>query len=241
MNRVVFERKTSKGSLSCQVKSRYLSQVNFEVEFYLDGVQIKKDYSAGIAMNILSVEFLKDKAFASELYPKLIELGATALWNGQVALYGNEPELIEYALEQAKKEREAEEDQQLRETDIVVTKRLYNGSPAEAENEFFSWFWGQSDTLKCKKTGAFIYQCQGLSHEALQAARKFNSDLALIIADAEKSYAKAQQEKEQAERNNRGENPWTKGLTKEEIQRKAKEWDDINNEGGEGYNPYYHW
>ena len=241
MNKVIFERQTSKGNLVCQVKSRYLSQVNFEIEFYLDEVQIKKNYSMGMAMNIVPVEYLKDKAFASKIYPELIKLGAVALWNGQVSLYGNEPELIKNALEEAAEQRRHEEEQQLRATDIVVSKHLYNGSPAEAENGSFSWSCHADGSLKCKKTGEFIYHCQGLEGHELQVARKFLRDLSLIQKDAEKAYAKAQQEKDQVELEKRGENPWTKGLSLEQIKCKAKEWDDINNEGGEGYNPYYHW
>lgn len=239
MNKVVFERQTSQGMLSCQVRSQQLSQEDFVVEFFLDGKKINKNYHAGIALNILSVDFLKDKAFASELCSKLLEVGATAVWNGQVALYGDEPEQIQLALELAQKERAEEEALQLKETDIVVTKRLYNGSPAEAENERFSWFWGQSSTLKCKTTGAFIYQCQGMEENDLRAARKFYAELRLIKNAAEKAYAQSQLEKERVAREKRGENPWTKGLSHAEIKRKAKEWDDINNEGGEGFNPYY--
>lgn len=241
MNTIVFERQTSKGNLSCQIKSQYLSQENFVVEFYLDGNFVPKNYGAGIAINILTVEFLKDKDFAKEIYPKLVSLGATALWNGQIALYGDEPEKIKLALKQAKMQREAEEDRQLKESDIVVTERRYNHLPAKAENELFTWHWLNPDNLKCKKTGKFIYRCEGVDEDTLNAACQFQSDIYLIIKAAEKSYAKAKQEKEQAEREKRGENPWTKGLTPSEIKRKAKEWDDINNEGGEGYNPYYHW
>lgn len=241
MNKQLFTRTISKGQLICQIDGT-------KIRFTLDGQEVKERSIAFIN----TVDELKDKKFATEIYQKLKAIGANAVWNYQVALFNNEADIIDATVKQALKEKEEAEEQIIRDTDIIVTKTLYNGAPANAENNKFEWFHGQQDFLICKKSGRSIYQMaymrksefgsDNITDEETKAdVCSFWNDLSLIQKFAEKEYSRKKTEKEKLENAQRGENPWTKGLSHEEIKLKAKEWDNINNEGGEGYNPYYHW
>ena len=236
MIKQIFERATKKGTLICQIKGT-------EIEFFLNGNKIKKQSIAGIN----SVESLADKKFAKDIYNQLIAAGANAIWNYQVALYDDEADKIETAIKQARKEQRETEEQMIKNTDITVTEKLYNGAPAKAESEKFRWFFGQRDFLICKATGKAIYQMAYMRQNefgsdnitdkaTIAAVRKFWRDLRLVEKYAEEAYEQKQDEKEQTEFYEN--NPRLKGLTLSEIRQKEKEWDDLYNEGGEGYNPY---
>ena len=68
------------------------------------------------------------------------------------------------------------------------------------------------------------------------AVRVFLNEINALTKTAESNYKNTALENEKTEfyKNN----PRLKGLSKEEIEHKAAEWDELNYEGGEGFNPY---
>lgn len=238
MNKQIFTRTTQQGVLVCQVNGT-------DIEFLLDGEPIKRPSVSGV----MRTEELAGKPHYSLVYDQLKEAGANACWGGQVALYGDEAELIELALVEAKAQALLDEQRQLDASDIVVSETLYNGAPAKAENALFSWFFGNADSLLCKTTGKTIYQMHYLRYEGgsdditdpatVAAVRKFHNELSLMTKHAVMAYEERQMARlreEAAAFYDR--NPRLKGLNRAEIASRAQEWDSIHNEGGEGYNPY---
>lgn len=231
----LFSRKTDKGMLICKMNGT-------EVEFHLEGSKIRRQSVAEIE----PVESLEGKEIHKELYEKLLKVGANAIWNYQIALYNDEMDIINNAIRKAKEEKRQAEKTQLENTDIVVKGTLYNGTPKRAENAKFSWFFGHNDFLTCKKTGRSIFQMAYMRDEGgsdaitdpemVASIRRFWDDLHLIQKTAEATYEKKQREKDKAEyyRNN----PRLAGLSLSEIKAKEKEWDNLHNEGGKGFNPY---
>lgn len=236
MGKQVFTRNTQHGVLVCQING-----VN--IEFLIDGKPIK----CAFISSVRKVEEFANKPYYSLIYDRLIEAGANACWGLQVALYGDEADLIEAALVEAKAQALQDELHQLQMSDIRVTELLYNGAPAKAENALFSWFFGSSDSLLCKTTGRPIYQMSYLRYEGgsdditdpatVAAVRQFHNELSLMIKHAEKSYEQMQLKRDTVKAFYQR-NPRLDGLSCAEIAHKAKEWNDLNNEGGEGYNPY---
>lgn len=126
---------------------------------------------------------------------------------------------------------------------ITVTKKLNNGSPAEAENSLFQWSHFSSEYLTCKTTGRAIYQMAYMRKNAfgsdpiidptiIESIRKFWKAL-----DAIKAESKIVHEKLETDRSDYI-NPRHVGLSTVEIDVKAQQWDEVINEGGEGFNPY---
>ncbi|MDQ2077465.1 hypothetical protein [Marinimicrobium sp. ABcell2] len=91
------------------------------------------------------------------------------------------------------------EQKQLEGSDILVTETQYNGAPAKAENDKFSWFHGRSDYLTCKASGRAIsrrsntlrgpkYQmAYNIDESTIVAVRRFWSDLELMEKYVEKT------------------------------------------------------
>lgn len=239
-SKLVFARETKNGLLSCYTQDSYMNGVC--IAFFIGDKEIKQQSIAFIN----TTESLANEKYNKKIYDNLVEIGASAIWNYQVALFGNEADLIRAALKTAKENKIAEEMKQISESDIVVTEKLYNGSPATAENSMFKWFFGQKSYLQCLSTNRSIYQMAYmnlpfgsepiLDEATINAVKKFWSDLHLIQKYAEIDYAKQVEEKEKS--NTSKPNPRLDGLSKDEINIKAQQWDDINNEGGEGFNPY---
>ncbi len=235
----VFRRNTANNkALECFIE-------NTEVVFNLDGKRIRPQSIVGID----DIESLAKKPWATDLYQTLHAAGATHVWNLQVALYDDEADRIKAALTQAHAELEIERQTRIANTDIVVTKLLYNGAPAMAENDRFSWHFLQESFLLDKIEERAIYQMaymrkQGMGSDEItdpdvvEAVRRFWDDLHLLQDDAEKRYEAKQAEKEKQEIKAFFNSPLVRGLSHAEIEHKAREYDEIHNEGGEGFNPY---
>lgn len=238
MSTVLFSRTTERGDLECRLNG-------VEPEFYLNGEQIKKTSIAGIH----SIDYLAGKQGYAAMFEQLQQVGANAVWNLQVALYGNEAERIEAAVAIAKEQAHQDELAQIADSDIEVTQTLYNGTPAMAENPLFRWHFMNADTLFCKVSGRAIYQMSYLRYEGgsdditdpdtKAAVLRFHHELDLMKKHAETAYEDKQTARLRAEAEDfYARNPRLKGLTKAEVDCKAEEWDRLYNEGGEGYNPY---
>lgn len=230
--KTVFTRQTDKGLLTCKVSGT-------GIYFDLGGKEIKKKSIAGI----VPIEKLKNEKIAEAIYPILVKKGAVAMWNYQVALYGDEPQKIAEAQEESIKEKreqaEAEKARVLAQTDIIITEKTQNGYPKKAENERFSWFFGQEDWLFDKQAGRMIYQMSWMNtdsfgsvplpEEDIKLVRKFFYELAFLKAESKKQEQKQKQEEPPCAYEN---------MTEAERKKKEQEYDDLYNEGGEGYNPY---
>ena len=227
--KTVFSKTTDKGVLTCKVSGT-------GIYFDLNGKEIKKKSIAGI----VPIEKLKGEKFAAAIYPILVEKGAVAMWNYQVALYGDEPQKIAEAQKESIKEKreqaEAEKVRVLAQTDIVFT------GIGKAENERFSWFWGQQDFLFDKKVGRMIYQMAWMKTDSFgsdllpdddaELVRKFFYELSILHSANNKKIEEKEQEKQD-------DTPCAyDGMTEAERRKKEKEYDNLYNEGGEGYNPY---
>lgn len=234
----VFTRGTAQGTLTCRIE--HTRDGSVDVVFDVAGTPVKKQS----IVQIERTESLADKPFAKTLYDQLVALGASAVWNRQVALHGDEPERIESALASAREAQRAEERHTIANTDIRVTNTAYDGTPTAAESPLFSWHMLQPGYLRCKTTGRTIYQMaymhQSFGSDAItdqttvDAVRTFWRDLRLLEEYAEQAYAKEVEAQEIAAEQA---SPLA-NLSYEERVKKAAEWDDIHNEGGEGFNPY---
>lgn len=123
---------------------------------------------------------------------------------------------------------------------LTITETLYDGSPAKAESDLFSWFWGQDGYLQERATGRCIYQCaymrehefgsDPVSQETKAAVIGFWAALRAEQERARKAYEaqiEAEMAKEDAER------------SKVADKDKAIAYDNLQNEGySDGYNPY---
>lgn len=112
-------------------------------------------------------------------------------------------------------------------------ERLNNGRPARAENETFSWFWGLDGYLHHKPSGRSIYQMRWpddsrVECEIAAAAVEFWNALYAEQANAETAHREAQMAAYLAASEAR----------RPQDARKAALYDRVQNEGGEGFNPY---
>lgn len=219
---MVFSRQTSKGELLCTIEET-------EVSFFLNGNKIKEKSIAGI----VPVESLKDIPLYKELYRKLKESGANHVWNYQVALYGDEAEIIKKEQKKARKKRQQIFEEQIKTSSIVVSEYLYNGAPAKAENNLFDWFVGFPNDLVYKKTGKSISHMASPTPEMINEINRFFSDIRILTQSAEKEYERIKLEQAKSECNSN-----LVGMTRSDAEKKAQEWDNIYNEGEEGYNPF---
>jgi hypothetical protein len=123
--------------------------------------------------------------------------------------------------------------------DIKYTYKVTgNGKEVQkAETERFSWWFGQDSYLHDKLVNANIYQMSygwesphKITDDTIKLAREFWDTLS-----KEQDRVKKEQEEIEME-----------AIRKEELEmrtrpfnaKKAKQYDNIMNEGGEGYNPY---
>lgn len=122
--------------------------------------------------------------------------------------------------------------------EIKITKRDINGRPIEAESNLFSWMWLNDSYLHCKTTGKTICQMAYLRNTfgsdpiADEATRNaildFWEQLRAIDTAAREQAEKAEYEAALAEAMRQT----------PERERKARAYDNLYNEGAEGYNPY---
>lgn len=242
---MVFERAADAGQLRCWIGEGYLGKT--EVKFALDGKPIDQQSIVGIQRISEIRDRLSDglrgpmRDRMRDIYHALEERNATGIWNLQVVLYGDEPDQIEAALEEAKKDVLAREETTIEESDIRVIETGPKGIPVAVDSERFSWRkFPNEGYLKEKATGRTIYQMAYLrptlgsddieDEEVIAAVRTFWHELDLITKHAEMD---AERKERIAERN--AERP---ALGWEETKRRERQWDLLHNEGGEGFNPY---
>lgn len=224
---VVFERKTNNGHLVCSVVTDNETVTDYQavtVLMEIDGKQIEPVGSCGVNM-------IDDRCFttnrtesSSAVLDKLLKNNAVGCWGMGVALFGNEPELIQKAVDKAWIDRIAWQDKIIKEADITIIERSYNGAPRLAENEHFRWFSGQPDDL------------QILTEQDSDSATIFRNAIYILSNRAEKAYEKRQIEKASGDYAE-----WRSkftGLSDAQLAEKAQEYDNLANEGGEGFNPY---
>lgn len=123
---------------------------------------------------------------------------------------------------------------------ITITSRTETGMPATAETAAYTWFWGSPGYLHEIATGRAIYGMARMYKDRMgsepitdeserQAITAFWSELR-----AEESRCKAQWDAACAARAEADERARIFPCD----ERLAKRYDDVYNEGGEGYNPY---
>lgn len=243
----IFERMTRNGQkLECFIKHTDISSgVVYQpcVTFFLDGQELRKQSMwefASIAVLREQAEKLKKagankagKGYA-ELADKLEKVGASDMWNLQIALYGNEREQIESELKTVSDNRLKQAENLIHENPqgIQYTLDAMNGI-ATADNDFFSYHSLHKYEGCRPKTAEFNEQDR----------INFNLFIDCFNWLVERKNRAEQRKREAEEAAGFYErNPHLKGLTPEEVKAKEREYDNIYNEGGEGFNPYrdYH-
>lgn len=239
----IFERMTINGQkLECFIKHTDISSgVVYQpcVAFFLDGQERRKQSM----WEFTSIAVLREQAAklekaganqASKGYASLADqmekVGATDMWNLQVGLYGNEREQIESALKAVSNSRLEQAEKLIRENPqgIQYTLDAMNGI-ATADNDFFSYHSLHKYEGCRPKTAEFNEQDR----------INFNLFIDCFNWLAERKNQAEQRKREAEEAAGFYErNPHLKGLTLEEVKAKEREYDNIYNEGGEGYNPY---
>jgi hypothetical protein len=134
---------------------------------------------------------------------------------------------------------------------IIITEKLYNGSPAKAQSADgrYVWFWGQDGYLHDNKAGLSIYQMHYMrTHEmggdpvpddVRNDARAFWAALSQEKQRAEKAHEAAELAEIAAEIEVRKSQRYRPDVADHtERARQERLYDDIHNEGAEGYNPW---
>ena len=130
-------------------------------------------------------------------------------------------------------------------SNLIVTQKDPRGIIRAVENDYFTWHYiGKS--MICKATGRVVYQMALMNKvgegfgsepitdpEMIEAVGYFIDEMEILVLDAEEKAKTLQIKINQAEDDARYGH-----LTVEQMAAKAAQWDAINNEGGEGFNPY---
>lgn len=120
---------------------------------------------------------------------------------------------------------------------ITFTYTVADRSVATAKTDRFSWFWGQDGYVIDKQAGRSIYQMgyikpQGFGADPVPDDVKQQVKAFFRAIEAENARLKA--EREAADRAAIAAAP---RMTAERLA-KARRYDELMNEGGDGYNPY---
>ena len=239
----VFERNTRNGQkLECFIKYTDISSgVAYPpcVAFFLDGQERRKqsmwEFTSIATLKEQAAKLKKAGADAAskgyaELADQLEKVGASDMWNLQIGLYGNERAQVEEALKAAFDSRLEQAEKLIRDNPqgIQYTLHCMNGI-ATADNDFFSYH----DLHKYEG-------CRSKTTEFNEQDRiNFNLFIECFNWLAERKNQAEQRKREEEEAAGFYErNPHLKGLTREEVKAKEREYDNIQNEGGEGFNPY---
>ena len=126
---------------------------------------------------------------------------------------------------------------------VIVTQRHYDGSPQNAESSDgrFSWFAGQDGYINDKQAGRSVYQMSYMGKK-MGESDPLPADVAQMVLEFWAGLRAAQKEAEDARmKRDIEEIEATPRISDAEraARRKAeKEFDNLFNEGAEGFNPY---
>lgn len=243
--KTIFNRKLKDGAvLTCFVDNNGFPNNIPAANFAVSGKLIKSKYFGKIkTLNELETDLklCPNNKHTANIITMLKENNYDGIWEYKIPLYSSEIDAIKSALASAKAEKTANELKTLNATDIIVTEKVYDGTPKKAENDFFTWYFLSPDYLVCKKTGKIIYQMSYLRSnggsdaiidtQVKDKVLKFWDELALITKHAEEKYETAETCALKLPNH-------LEGLTFKEIKEKEKVYDDVMNEGEEGFNPY---
>lgn len=256
----VFERTTKSNQLlKCTLKFCVFNDKH-EPSFFIDGKEIKK--KSAVSVKITEEH---NQPFSQELYNSLKEHSATHCWNCQVFLYADEAEKIEAACKAADEDKEKAERALVAKSDIKAKRighqKAFNG----CENNFFEMNNYTQEYITHKESGWGVrWQRHGKSprfvelykydpvtkrtntktanEETANLYEKFVFEYELIKKWTVRDYEKAEFERvvDEARQHDtdRRKRLGIEDMTVEQVRAKERAYDNIHNEGEEGYNPY---